>query len=147
MLRAVYIARAALEYGADAKRVGSSRTRSTASDGMKIRLRLEDTVLAATLLDSETTRDFVSLVPLTPMNDLFGRKTFDHPPHEIPARRSGRTRTKSGNRLLASGPRPGDLFSPRRPGDPDPGIVVIGKIDSGVRALDVARSATVELAR
>ena len=33
--------------------------------GMKIRLKVEDKVLTATLVDSKTTRDFVSLLPLT----------------------------------------------------------------------------------
>jgi hypothetical protein len=33
---------------------------------MKERLTVEDTALTATLVDSETTRDFVSLLPLPP---------------------------------------------------------------------------------
>lgn len=32
---------------------------------MKIRITLEDTVLTATLVDSQTTQDFISLLPLT----------------------------------------------------------------------------------
>jgi hypothetical protein len=32
---------------------------------MKIRLILEDRVITATLIDSKTTRDFISLLPLT----------------------------------------------------------------------------------
>ena len=34
-------------------------------DSMKIRLKVGDTVLTATLIDSATTRDFISLLPLT----------------------------------------------------------------------------------
>jgi hypothetical protein len=34
---------------------------------MKIRITLEDTVLTATLIDRQTTKDFVSLLPLTLM--------------------------------------------------------------------------------
>jgi len=35
------------------------------ADSMKIRLKVEDTVIAATLIDSKTTQDFISLLPLT----------------------------------------------------------------------------------
>src|SRR5436190_16547394 len=43
--------------------------------GMKIRLKVEDKVMTATLIDSKTTRAFVSLLPLTlMMNDLFRRE-------------------------------------------------------------------------
>ena len=53
-----------------------SRTNaSPLKPGMKIRLKVEDKVLTATLVDSKTTRDFVSLLPLTlTMNDLFRRE-------------------------------------------------------------------------
>ena len=51
---------------------------------MKIRLKVEDKVMTATLSDSETTRDFVSLLPLTlTMNDLFGREKFARLPRAI----------------------------------------------------------------
>src|SRR5258705_13461172 len=51
---------------------------------MKIRLKIADKEIAATLIDSETTRDFVSLLPLkVTMSDLFGREKFGHPPRAI----------------------------------------------------------------
>ncbi|MGA9236119.1 MAG: cyclophilin-like fold protein [Desulfobacterales bacterium] len=40
------------------------------SDSLKIRLRVKDKIITATLIDSKTTRDFMSLLPLTlTMND------------------------------------------------------------------------------
>ena len=40
---------------------------------MKIRIRTDDRTITATKIDSETKKDFVSLLPLTlTMNDLFG---------------------------------------------------------------------------
>jgi len=49
------------------------------AETMKIRLKVGDHAITATLIDSETTRDFVSLLPLTfDMNDLFGREKFGH---------------------------------------------------------------------
>src|SRR5438445_8364104 len=51
---------------------------------MKIRLKVKNTIITATLIDSETTRDFVSLLPLTlTMNDLFSREKFAHLPRAI----------------------------------------------------------------
>jgi len=48
---------------------------------MKIRLETKDRVLKATVIDNETTQDFVSLLPLTlTMNDLFRREKFGHLP-------------------------------------------------------------------
>ena len=42
---------------------------------MKISLKTEDKVITATLIDNETTQDFVSLLPLKlTMNDLFRRE-------------------------------------------------------------------------
>lgn len=44
---------------------------------MRISLQLENTAITATLIDSKTTEDFVSLLPLTlTMNDLFHREKF-----------------------------------------------------------------------
>jgi hypothetical protein len=63
------------------------------ADTMKIRLKVGDQAIMATLIDSETTRDFVSLLPLTlDMNDLFGREKFGHLPRAI-SEGGNRTRT------------------------------------------------------
>ena len=57
---------------------------SALKPGMKIRLKIEDKVLTAKLVDSKTTRDFVSFLPLTlTMNDLFRREKFAHLPRAI----------------------------------------------------------------
>jgi len=45
--------------------VQSTETSPERRDSMKIRLRAEDTEITATLVDSETTRDFIFLLPLT----------------------------------------------------------------------------------
>jgi hypothetical protein len=55
------------------------------ADSMKIRLRIEDTANTATLIESKTTQDFISLLPITlTMNDLFGREKYGHLPRELP---------------------------------------------------------------
>jgi hypothetical protein len=76
--------------------------RSTANDAapapekvsaMKISLKVGDKVLAASLIDSETARDFISLLPLTlTMNDLFNREKSGDLPRQI-SEGGQRTRT------------------------------------------------------
>src|SRR6266852_946778 len=106
--------------------------------GMKIRLKIEDKVLTAKLLDSKTTRDFVSLLPLTlTMNDLFRREKFAHLPRAI-SEEGKRTRTYEVGDVAYWPPGPDVAIFYRHDGRriPHPGIVMIGKVDSGISALD-----------
>src|SRR2546427_6699758 len=58
-----------------------------AANTVKLRLKIADRTLTATLIDGETTDDFVSLLPLTlTMNDLFRREKFGHLPRAIAQR-------------------------------------------------------------
>ncbi len=108
-------------------------------DSMKIKLTIKDRVLTATLKDNKTAQDFVSLLPLTlTMNDLFGREKFGHLPRAIS---DGGERTHSyevGQIVYWSpGPDVAIFYRNDRQAIPDPGIIVIGKLDSGVEALNV----------
>jgi 4-carboxymuconolactone decarboxylase len=119
------------------------------ADSMKIRLRIEDTVITATLIDSKTTQDFISLLPLTlTMNDLFRREKFARLPRAI-SKEGKRTHTCEVGDVAYWPPGPDVAIFYRNDGQeiPDPGIIVIGKIDSGVEAFDVPGSVrvTVEL--
>ncbi len=114
---------------------------------MKTRLKLEDKVLTATLIDSKTTRDFVSLLPLTlKMNDLFRREKFVHLPRAI-SEEGKRTHTYEIGQVVYWSPGPDVAIYYRSDGEkiPNPGIIVIGKVDSGVTALDVAGSVKVTI--
>jgi len=117
---------------------------------MKIRLTLDNSkAITATLIDSETTRDFVSLLPLTlTMNDLFGREKLFHLPRAI-SEGGKRTRTYEVGDVIYWSPGPDVAVYYRHDGQsiPSPGIIAIGKIDSGVEALDVHGPvrATIEL--
>ena len=113
--------------------------------GMKIRLKVEDKVLTATLVDSKTTRDFVSLLPLTlTMNDLFRREKFAHLPRAI-SEEGKRTHTYEVGQVVYWSPGPDVAIFYRNDGEkiPNPGIIVIGKVDSGVEVLDVVGSVKV----
>ena len=120
------------------------------TDTMKIRLKIKDRVLSATLVDSKTTRDFVSLLPLTlTMNDLFGREKYGHLPREL-SEGGERTHTYEVGEVVywSPGPDVAIFYRHDRQSIPDPGIIVIGKIDSGVEALnlDGPVRVTIELA-
>src|SRR5256714_15176251 len=109
---------------------------------MKITLKIEDKVLTATLVDSKTTRDFVSLLPLTlTMNDLFRREKFAHLPRAI-SERGKRTHTYEVGELIYWSPGPDVAIYYKQDGEalPNPGIIVIGKIDSSAEALNLPDS-------
>ncbi|MCL4488977.1 MAG: cyclophilin-like fold protein [Chloroflexi bacterium] len=119
------------------------------TDSMKIRLKVEDTVMTATLIDSKTTRAFVALLPLTlTMNDLFRREKYGHLPRAI-SNEGERTHTFQVGEIAYWSPGPDVAIFYRHDGPeiPDPGIIVIGQIDSGVETLNGAGSiqVTIEL--
>lgn len=112
-----------------------------------MRLKIGDKVLTATLIDSETTRDFISLFPLTlTLNDLFGREKFGHLPRAI-SQGGQRRRTYEVGEVIYWSPGPDVAIFYRHDGQavPSPGIIVMGKIDSGVEALNVPGSVGVTL--
>src|SRR5882724_6243477 len=124
-----------------------TKTSALESQIMKIRLKIDDKVITATLNDSKTTRDFISLLPLTlTMNDLFRREKFAHLPRAI-SEEGKRTHTYEVGQVVYWSPGPDVAIFYRNDGEkiPNPGIIVIGKIDSGVAALDVAGSVKVTI--
>ena len=116
---------------------------------MKIRLKIDDKVITAMLNDSKTARDFVSLLPLTlTMNDLFRREKFARLPRAI-SKEGKRSHTYEVGQVVYWSPGPDVAIFYRNDGEkiPNRGIIVIGKIDSGVAALEIAGSmkVTIEL--
>jgi len=118
------------------------------ASSMKIIIKVGDKAVTATLIDSKTTRDFVSLLPLTlTMNDLFGREKFARLPRAI-SEEGERTKTYEVGDIIYWSPGPDVAIYYRHDEQPipDPGIIAIGKIDAGVGAFNVPGSvkATVE---
>src|SRR2546422_5480771 len=110
-----------------------------------LRLKITDRTITATLIDSEAARDFVSLLPLTlTMNDLFRREKFAHLPRAI-SEEEKRTHTYEVGQVVYWSPGPDVAIFYRNDGEkiPNPGIIVIGKVDSGVDVLDVVGSVKV----
>ena len=120
----------------------ASETGDKANESMKISLKFENTTLTATLLDNETTRDFVSLLPLKlTMEDLFGREKFAHLPRAI-SEGGKRQKSYEVGDLIYWSPSSDVAIYYSHDGEsiPDPGIIVMGKIDEGVEALNVPGS-------
>src|SRR5882762_8580247 len=114
---------------------------------MKIGLRVGDKALTATLIDSATTRDFVSLLPLTiTMNDLFSREKFGHLPREL-SEGGNRARSYAVGDVIYWSPGPDVAIFYRHDGQsiPSPGIIVLAKIEAGVEALSVAGPVSVTI--
>ena len=114
---------------------------------MKIRLKIEDKVITGTLIDNKTAQEFISLLPLSlTMNDLFSREKFANLPKAI-STEAKRTYTYEVGDIIYWSPRHDVAIFYRQDGReiPAPGIIVIGKIDSGVEALNVPGSANVRI--
>src|SRR5439155_54112 len=87
------------------------------------------------------------LLPLTlTMNDLFRREKFAHLPRAI-SEEGKRTHSYEVGQVVYWSPGPDLAIFYRNDGEkiPNPGIIVIGKIDSGVAALDIAGSVKVTI--
>lgn len=114
---------------------------------MKIRLNVEGKELTATLIDGKTSRDFIALLPLTlTMNNLFGREKFAHLPRTL-SEGGRRTRTDEVGEVAYWSPNRDVAIFYRHDGPeiPDPGLIVMGKIDSGVEVLNVPGSVKVTI--
>jgi len=115
--------------------------------GVEIKLTIDNKTLTATFADNGTARDFASLLPLTlTMNDLFGREKFGHLPRAI-SDKGKRTHTYEIGDIAywSSGPDVAIYYHHDGEQIPDPGIIVIGKIDSGVAPLNVRGSVKVAM--
>jgi hypothetical protein len=101
------------------------------------------------LIDGETTRDFISLLPLTlTMNDLFRKEKVAQLPRAI-STEGERAHTYEVGEVAYWPPGPDGAVFYRHDGQkiPDPGIIVIDRFDSSVEALNVpgAVKMTIEL--
>jgi hypothetical protein len=103
---------------------------------MRIRLAINDRTATATLNDTPTARDFVSLLPLElQMQDLFGREKPGQLPRPLAAG-AGQSNYEVGD--LGYWPPSHDLaifYADDGQRIPSPGIVIIGQIDTGLNLI------------
>ncbi|WP_292850321.1 cyclophilin-like fold protein [Nostoc sp. NMS8] len=115
------------------------------ADRMKINIKAKDKVVTATLIDSKTTQDFISLLPLTltledharteKVSDLPKKlSTEDAPPGSDPA---------VGD--IAYYAPWGNLAIYYRDFEYSNGLAILGKIDGGIEALNVPGSVEVTI--
>jgi len=112
---------------------------------MQIRLIIEDSVIMATLTDSQTARDFVSLLPLTlNLEDYAGTEKISYLPQKL----------STEDAPPGSDPAVGDItyYAPwgnlaifYRDFGYASGLVILGKIDNGMEALSVPGSVEVTI--
>jgi hypothetical protein len=112
---------------------------------MQIRLRVGDTEIMATLNDSHTARDFISLLPLTlTLEDYARTEKIGYLPRKL----------STAGAPAGSDPAVGDIayYAPwgnlalfYRDSGYANGLLILGKLDSGVEALNVSDPATVTI--
>lgn len=107
---------------------------------MEVRLRVNDAVLMATLVDSETTRDFISLLPLTlTLQDYAGTEKISDLPQRLSTEGAPADSVPSLGDITYYAPW-GNLAIFYRDFGYASGLVILGKIDSGTEALNVPGS-------
>jgi hypothetical protein len=117
------------------------------TDSMKIRITLEDAVITATLTDSQTTRDFVSLLPSTlTLEDYAGTEKISYLPQKLSTEDASPGSDPAIGDITYYAPW-GNLAIFYRDFGYASGLVILGKMDSNVEALDVPGpiEATIEL--
>jgi hypothetical protein len=119
------------------------------AEDMKIRITIGDKVVTATLNDSEATRDFVSLLPLTlTLEDYAKTEKISYLPRKLST-----TGAPAGSDPdvgdIAYYPPWGNLAIYYRDFGYSSGLVILGKIDGDVEAFNAPGSvkATVELVK
>ena len=128
-------------------KVLSSRAKKEQADSMKISLKVGDTVLTATLIDSATTRDFISLLPLTlTLKDYAGTEKISDLPKRLSTEGAPSGSDPSVGDITYYAPW-GNLAIFYRDFGYASGLVILGKIDSGMEAFNVPGSVgvTIEL--
>lgn len=114
---------------------------------MKIKISVSGKVLTATLVDNETARDFVSLLPLNlSLNDLFGREKFGNLPKAL-SEKGPRTHAYEAGDIAYWSPAHDVAIYYRQDSEsiPSPGIIPIGKIDAGTEVFNVPGSVRVTI--
>ena len=104
---------------------------------MKIRLKMENTELTATLIDSKTTQDFISLLPLTlTLEDYAGTEKISYLPNRLSIEEAPSGMDPSVGDITYYAPW-GNMAIFIRDFEYSNGLVLLGKVDSDIEALNV----------
>lgn len=105
----------------------------------KLRVRIADKELIATLADNRTAADFASLLPLKiKMRDLFRREKYGALPRKL-SEGGERAFTYRIGQIIYWSPGPDVAIYYRDDGEkiPKPGIIVLGTIEAGTQLFDI----------
>ena len=110
------------------------------NSSVKISLKVGDKVLTATLIDSKTTREFISLLPLTlTLKDYAGTEKISDLPKRLSTEGAPSGSDPSVGDITYYAPW-GNLAIFYRDFGYSSGLVILGKIDGGMEALNVPGS-------
>jgi hypothetical protein len=125
--------------------VASFASSAQGTDPMKIRLTIDGKSITATLNDNATAKDFVSLLPLTlALDDHAATEKIARPPRKLSTAGAPAGADPSVGDIAYYAPW-GNLAMYYEDFEYSPGLVLLGRIDSGVEALrGGARSITIE---
>jgi hypothetical protein len=117
---------------------------------VKIRIKVADKAIIATVANNETARDFVSVLPLSvSMSDLFGREKYGDLPKALSENGPSKNSYEVGDIAYWSPDRQFAVYY-HQDGQkiPSPGIIPIARIDAGTEAFNVpgALKVTIEAA-
>jgi hypothetical protein len=135
----------------DASSLNPERASSQGSQNMKIDIKIAGKIVTATLVDNETARNFISLLPLNlSMKDLFGREKFGNLPKAL-SEKGPRTHSYEVGDIAYWSPDHDVAIYYRQDSEsiPSPGVIPIAKIDAGAEAFNVPGSVkvTIDLAK
>ncbi len=112
---------------------------------MKISLNVGDTRLTATLIDSKTTRDFISLLPLTlTLEDYAGTEKISNLPKRLSTEGAPSGSDPSVGDIAYYAPW-GNLAIFYKDFGYSSGLVILGRIDSGTETFHVPGSVNVTI--
>jgi hypothetical protein len=115
------------------------------NSSMKIRLKVGDKVLTATLIDSKTTRDFISLLPLTlTLKDYAGTEKISDLPKRLSTEDAPSGIDPSVGDITYYAPW-GNLAIFYRDFGYASGLVILGKIDGRIETFNVPGSVKVTI--
>ena len=117
------------------------------TSAMKISIKIQDRVITATLSDNATARDFASLLPMTvTLNDYASTEKVSNLPRRLPTQGAPEGSDPSVRDITYYAPW-GNLAIFYRDFHYSSGLIKLGRIASGMEALNVPRSmqATIKL--
>ena len=115
------------------------------TDGMKIRIRMNGNEVTATLIDNATSRDFASLLPLTLKLEDYGEtEKIGYLPRKLSTEGAPPGSDPSVGDVSYYAPW-GNLAIFRRDFRYSSGLIKLGKVDTGIEALNVPGSVKVTI--